>query len=545
MISLIYDKNKLRLVSGNKDIPFNINSDINIEEVRAEFNSALGELSVRWNSLEYWLLRISERNTMGHDLFLDICYAVLISRMAEDHEGLKVHTNKCSMYILLRKWKGVEIRLSDKMRFVLKRCLEGMIQYLAVAKWLMKNLYVYFLARVVLPAKTKPELSDSCIIQTWTSDQNFGSKFKDSYYGDLRDYLSQGGRKVITWPVFYNVRDKYGAIQFIRQNIHEFLLTEDYLGIVDYFTAVKHFVVKKRKKWFRNIRVYKIDSTDLFRYYLIKERVEDVSLFYLFAKRIGERGCKNVEFIINHENMVGEKSLIIGARKHVENCRIVGYFHSTKPRNILCLDYASEDEFKIAPKPHKIVFNSACYLNYFKARYPELRCVNGYAFKQGYLASIKSMNESRLKKLLVLLPGGMKDASFLLGLINDCNEIKRWTVIFKMHPMNIFDIERYLKVKNCDVAEESLDVLLRKVSKVVCTYSATLIEAVLYGKELGFVYNPKELLLNPFDDTGIDGYVLISNQAELEEFIKRDLGNAHTKNIFNVDKAYYRAFLGN
>ena len=72
-------------------------------------------------------------------------------------------------------------------------------------------------------------------------------------------------------------------------------------------------------------------------------------------------------------------------------------------------------------------------------------------------------------------------------------------------------------------------------------------EAVLSHKTVGFIYDPTELLLNPFDDTDIVKYTLISNPKDLQNFLKAPIDVqeevAEPKEIFNMDKRLCSAFI--
>jgi len=80
-LQLIFSKTDLQIFIDGQSIKYDINVDIEIEIIRNEFNEKIASIALeQHDKLEYWLLRISERNTMGCDLFLDICYLLLIQK---------------------------------------------------------------------------------------------------------------------------------------------------------------------------------------------------------------------------------------------------------------------------------------------------------------------------------------------------------------------------------------------------------------------------------------------------------------------------------
>ncbi len=388
----------------------------------------------------------------------------------------------------------------------------------------------------------KKNLKNFTIIQTWVSDNNFTkNKFKDSYYGDLAQYLKGNGKKVITWPIFYNVKDEKRAISYLRENQDDFLFIEDYLKLIDYIAAVKHFFVKRFLK-LENIKIDNSDFTSIFKYYQKKESIEMVSLFYSFPKRLKENGNENITFIQHFENMIPEKALILGVKRYLPKSKVIGYFHTTKPKNILCLDYASNEEYEVAPKPNTIIFNCDKYKKYYKEKYSHLPMYNGIAFKQEYLKNNNTTLQESSTDILVLFSGRKDEVELMFSLLNKIHTNDNF--LFRMHPMNQFDVKKYYAKNNYAIANnESMDESLSRVNKVISTYSAVALESALKGFIIGLVYNKKELLLNPFDFTEIENYRLISNSSELNEFLKKEFAIGNVDQIFNINKEFYKIFL--
>lgn len=532
-----YDKTDLEIYIESQKYDYNINKDIDIDLIRTQFNNTIGYLSKKHNSLEYWLMRLSERNTLVHNLFLDICRIYLLKSLVNQHENIEVHTNNLAIYLYFSK--GTNIVLKDRFLFKSKIFLVTNKPYLLVVKFLLKR----FMFNIKYKNKTRAKpIQHTIIIQTWVSDGNFkDNNFKDSYYADLAEYLRKNGNKVIIWPVFYNVKNQTKAVNFIRKHNDEFILIEDYLHPLDYIDAIKHFI----KKRFLNLGKVTIDDddfTNIFKYYQKKESVEMVSLFYSFTKRIKENKSENITFIQNHENMIPEKALILGVRKYLPSSKVIGYFHTTKPKNLLCLEYASDEEYKIAPKPEEVIFNSFKYRQYFEEKLPQMICKDGVGFKQLHLRDKIKTGDNKSNKILVLFSGTNDEIKLMFNLLNSLES--EYEFIFRMHPMNRFDVQNYYKEENYKVENEtSLDSLIAKVSKIISTYSAVAVESALSGVNVGFLYNKKELLINPFDDTDIENYQLISNNKELEEFLNTNFKSIEVKKIFNVKDEDYKIFL--
>ena len=244
--------------------------------------------------------------------------------------------------------------------------------------------------------------------------------------------------------------------------------------------------------------------------------------------------------------MVIEKAMILAGQRYGCKYKFIGVFHTTKPRNLLCLEYSSLDEYQISPKPDVIMFNSNNYLEYYKKMYPSMLCRSGFAFKQAYLASGNNeciVSGKSDKTILVLLPGSMENINLIFSFLNAYRYIEEYKIIFRMHPMNVVDINQYYPFNNYVVDAMNLSDTMKKVDKVISAYSATLIEAALFGKDVGFVYDKQKLLLNPFDDLGMYNYTLIHSNETMNEFILKKNVSYENKSIFNTDKRYMSVYL--
>ena len=114
-----YKNNDLDIFLGDKEFVYDINKDIDIDSLRDSFNAAIGALSLKNHSLEYWLLGISERNTLVNNLFLDTCLIRMVESLAAENEDLKLFTNNISLYIYFKE--NSKISIVDRLIFNLKK----------------------------------------------------------------------------------------------------------------------------------------------------------------------------------------------------------------------------------------------------------------------------------------------------------------------------------------------------------------------------------------------------------------------------------------
>ena len=534
-MKIIYKNIDLKISINEIILDYDINKDLNLKNIRSSFNSAIEKLSIENNSFDYWSSKISERNTLVNDLFLDVCRISLINSLINKEDRLVIYTNNFFVYQFFKN--RTRSTFINKLKFRLNYLFQIIKSYLKLLKLTYKILY---LKLRYTNKKFIKKITDIIIIQTWVSDTNFkGNSFSDSYFKDLSKFYKSIGMSSIIWPVFYNVKDYKKVFKFLRDNKNDFMIMEDYLTLGDYKIILKNFFNKKNLR-LNKISINGLDFSNTFNYYNKIEPPEFTTIFYNFINRLNKIDSKNLTFIINHENMVGEKMLIMGTKKFIKKSKVIGYFHSSKPKNLLCLDYAGKKEFKIAPKPDKIIFNSNSYKIFFESKYSKLICKNGPALKQLYLNKLPN-KKNISEDILVLFSGNYRDIYIMFKLLNNIKS--KYSMIFRMHPMLLFDVKKYYTFNNYIVNNKSnLVDLITMSRKVISTYSATAIEASLIGKSVGLIYDKTRIRLNPYDDLGLNNYNLISDSLELQHFINDKTNLTKTRSVFNLDKNLINEF---
>jgi hypothetical protein len=528
-MKIVYKNTELEIFINFVNFDFNINEELDIVSLRAEFNKSIENLSKNNNSLLYWLMEISERNTLSSNLFLDICRIKMIDQLWRKNKDIVIYTNNLSIFLFFINKKNVSFK--GHISFLIVNLFSFIRSYSSPLIFGYKKLKDYFLFSNKAFQKN---ISDSTIVQTWVNDGNFlSSQFKDSYFPGLDSSISS--QKILIWPVFYNIASKKNAIKYIRKHHRKFILSEDYVSLIDYIHTIKFFFQKKSLN-LGSIIIDGTDMTSVFNFYKKKEIIADGYLFYAFPKNLAKRKNRNVNFIVPFENMLREKALIIGVRKHLLNSKIIGYFHTTKPDNILCLEYAGIEESKIAPAPDKILFNSSIYKEIYKTKYSHLNTINSLAYKQLYLKN-KMKKTRNNNKILIIFSGLDSDIKLMLSLLNSNSANCHY--LFRMHPMNSFEINKYFFGNNFELVNDlTLDDSLSIASKVIATYSSVALESSLRGFYVGLVYDKKRLLINPFDNTGITDYQLISNEYDFNKYLESNINTQQNEYFFNLDDKF-------
>lgn len=518
MIELKYSRIKNSIIIDGAEYLYNLNEDIEIESIKNEFNNSLIKIFETEKNEYLWLTRTFERNTLQSKLFEDTCFIILVIDLLNKNKNNKVviYTNRDFIFNQLRKI--IKPKKSCSGIFKFKRIKRDFINNAKDFFFISK-----FIFNVIYSSTNKSNIpKKSYIIQTWINESNFKSGvFKDSYFPGLVDFYKKNNIESYIWPIIYNcnaksIRKKVNALENVF-NIYAMINLLDLLDLL----AVRR--KKNIKKNCQKLIVKGIDLTDLLKQHLAVEIYEDADVIYLMGKRI-ERS-KKLTFIVNHENMISEKALIMGLGSNSPGTtnRVFALFHSAKPRNLLCLDYNDSKEIECSPKPNRILFNSKAYLDYFRSKdeSKQMKLLPGFAFKQTYLKGLSVDSFTKSNSILVLLPGDYGNSIFLINMLKK-TKFKKITFVFRMHPMvqipiSLFD-ESHMVIDKCKGLVDSIS----SVEKVISFYSAAALESSVLGKKVGLVYNPQELKFDPFDDSKITSYSLISNLNELSNFIQKD-----------------------
>lgn len=552
-IELVYRKVETEIYIDDVEYSYDINREVNIGHLRNAFNTGIASVHRNDRDLEYWLLSVLERNTLTNDLFLDICRISMILSIMKERGSILIYTENVGIFLHLKSIS--KIKILSSISFYMRYMYQLIRPYIGIIKFLTKSL----IFRILYVRKSRQvDLSDSTIIQTHDNLYDKGLPLsRDRYFSGLEQYLKRQGRSKLhmwmlnssnnIWPSekqlltrnWIKRREKIEELSLTR-NV---LLLEDYLHMVDYVFPIVHFM-KKRKLIENELTVSGTNFGELFKYYISIEHIEYSSLIYQFLKRIGETNYDNITFIQNWENMMYQKVLIYGANKYISNNVVIGSFHSSKPKNLLCLEYVDENDYTKSPRPTRINFHADTFLRYYLEKYTKYPGASGYAFKQEYLKSnvvLKEYNGDR-DRLLVLFSGNIEDVKLMCKFVNFIDESKE--LVLRLHPMLPFKISRYIEHRNIHYDKHtSLAESVSRSSKVISTYSSVALECAVLGAQVGFIYNDKRLLINPFDNTGVENYKLISNRDKLNEFISDNSLVEPKRDFFNLDVDKMAAYL--
>ena len=222
-----------------------------------------------------------------------------------------------------------------------------------------------------------------------------------------------------------------------------------------------------------------------------------------------------------HENNRFEKSVILGRNKFTPNVKLIGNFHTSKPRRLLNLYPASKQEQEYRPTPDVVLFNNINFQKYFEKHYPEINPKPGFCFKD-----MPQFDLPANKCVLICLPGEINGAKRLAELAIKLHRQNDVSIFVRCHPM-LAEAKSLFADVNIKISENSISEDLVAATHVVSCYSAVLLEGLSANRMVGIVTIPGSLNLNPFDDLPCDGlFSVISNFDEFSKFVSQPNSNA-------------------
>lgn len=535
-LEIIYSlKNENIFVDGDQ-VDYNIND--NASQLRRALSVEFSKI-VSLHGKCFWMTKTFERNTLQSMLFEDLCFIFSVLRLSKPSQRTKVYTSRVSVFLF---FKGIaDISFKSKMRFVCRRNFQKIRSIILNYRFLMVGVY-----RQISSHRACAKIENgSYVIQTWVTDRSIDQEqFNDPYFSGLKRFYESEGKNVKTLCMVYSTKNYRSLIASLRK-LESAIFVSDFLRVSDFFRA--YWANIRRKNIAISIGDIFIDGhciRNVVVEYLLNEICEEADLMSIFASKL--KCFKDVTVVVNHENMVTEKALIMGREDSQADFRIYGVFHSSKPRNLLCLDYTTDEELSVSLIPDKILFNSEVYLAYFLKNFPSLktRMYPGFAFKQSLYNGVSRIRKVDESRVLILLPGLSEQVDFMLKMLCGLN-LNDKKLIFRMHPM--CDVSDRLKeVSGWEV--EKLGVSLRDSVnlsyKVISMYSSAALEAALLGAYVGMIYDRRSLILNPFDETGIKSAVLISSRGELQDFMSQAIEQGMLrKDFFFTGRTLLRGFL--
>jgi hypothetical protein len=480
------------------------------DELRHPFLELITELGRSLDSLAWWSSRVSERNTAVTQLFLHCCYLHVAEAEAQKARTCVVSDSREVLESLeeiaradglLAEWAG--------RRPPLGRWTGSSARGLAHAA---RFLLAHLAHKVVAPPRIDPAtLSRPLILsRTWPDEASFGKDraFRDRYFPGLDDWLAARGASTLTIPVLANLPGTYrSAWRRLRVTNRRFLAPERYYRVSDYLFTLREAGRAAQMPGKSPMRLGRLDVSRLFAAERRRRVFDPGSLEVILSARLplrlAESGLEPELMIDPFENMIPEKALILGMRRHLPRTKLVGFQHGALYPMLLC-NFVTHGEAAFAPMPDRVVCNGDLFREILvREGLPADRAVAGPSLRYAHLWESHRDQDDRHAVVLVPLPLTMREAVELLVKVRLAFAHEEHVQVrLKPHPMSqpapflrIAQLERLPTNFTC--VDGPMDAALAGAAVVLGIASSSLYEALAAGKPVVVVGRDAALDLNP------------------------------------------------
>jgi hypothetical protein len=504
------------------------------ERLRRPFLELIADLGARHQSLAWWSSRVSERNVHVSRLFLNCCYASLAASVIRENAGTicVVATDRAVLEAVAGRadLAGTDVIWLGGAR----RGVEAGRRSVRIARRIAR-----FLWSAVRRSRTAPDAGGGrrpdIVIRTWVDEGCLTAEggFRDRYFDGLADWLRSLGYEVTTIPVLFNLmRSQTEAWRTLARTGRSFLAPERFYRMRDYLFALR-IAFQQTQISLGDVSLEAEDVTALFeaerKRFAFDSGSLDAILSHRLPLRLADKGFTPSVFIDPYENMIPEKSLILGFRRYLPDTKLVGYQHSTVPPMLLC-NFVTAREARCAPLPDRVVCSGTLFRDVLVSEgLPGDLAVVGPALRFAHLWSQPPRDlgaDPAAAAVLVPLPLGVDPAIELLRHVIDAFEAcTNLEVRVKPHPMLAFtDVLSLAGVDllpaHFSISTASMEEALQSSQVVVSFGSSALYEAAAAGVPVLVVARESGLDLNPlawYSDLG----EVHGTPAELRDAVAR------------------------
>ncbi len=514
-----------QLGDGFRRIPIARQLDEVARRSRRAFLDLIAELGHRHTSLAWWMSRISERNTMVSPLFLHCCHLQVGLSLMERSTSPTIFVSQS--WAVLDQLARTAQENGHPVRWQARPPSHGSEQLRRT--WQILHGAVRFFKRRMIASRVarritndvEPPRSDRplAILRTFIDEGSLAADgtFRDRHLPGVCAWLEGQGYDVRTIPLLYNMKRTYRETwDWLNKSRQQFLNPDSFYRLGDVLRTLVT-ALRQTSMPAGPIRLNGCDVTAIFEEERRRIAFEPDGLRWLLLARLPRRlkqaGLSPDLLLQGYENMIPEKALILGFRRHLPRARIVGFQHPIPPPMLLC-HFVTSAEAELAPLPDRIVCNGVLLRDVMirEGLDPE-RVVDGPALRFAHLwqaAAPDADSADEPSRILVALPlelgAAVEVFSKVLAALSDLPDVP---VRIKPHPMMNRDallqesrVERL--PDHFEFVDGPMATWLASARVVVSAGSAVLYEAaaagvpaVAVGREGGLNLSPTDWLSKP------------------------------------------------
>jgi surface carbohydrate biosynthesis protein (TIGR04326 family) len=308
----------------------------------------------------------------------------------------------------------------------------------------------------------------------------------------------------------FSVRRSWRAAwEWMRHSRQQFLNPYQFFRLSDYWFTVRE-AWRQARMPHEAVRLGDLEVTRLFeaerdRTTFDADALEAI-LCYCLPHRLAEAGYFVDVLIDPFENMIPEKSLILGFRRYLPATMLVGFQHAALYPFMLC-NFITASEAKFAPMPDRIVCNGEFFREVLvREGLPAERAVTGPSLRYGHLWQLAERPlPPRAAPAIVFVPLPLmlpEAVELILKICRALEDLPGIRVYLKPHPMS--SLKTLLKAAHLEHLPAHFEFVgggmgewLAQAHVAVGMSSSTVYEIVAAGVPLVVVGRETGLELNP------------------------------------------------
>ena len=474
------------------------------QSLRQPYIDYIGKLSLKNNSILWWVGSLSEKNPWVSKTFLYACYIRLCQNLlnSSNQEAIVfLGENKA-----LRKCLVRNVSSSDKIKVIhlespLHNIRETLRNILGIALYkgyfVLNSIYRLLLAKYyrlnLLPRQKLREGKGVVLIHTWIDQRSFDTNggYREVFFGDLAHHLRNKGESVLIVPYILRTISYRQTLKLMIRSGENFLMPESLLKIPDILRVFGKTITKIPRKRdcpnFEGIDISEIIYDDLRRDWTGIRTA--LSLLHYETVKHWEKARIPIDtFIYTYENHVWEKAYCIALREFYPSTKIIGYQHASVPKMLLNY-FFSKEELPVLPFPDKVITNGRYIERLFtESGYDPAKVVCGGAIRYKNVAkkSQAAVKMATINPVILVTPSIDKNETIELiwKVLEAFGQTNKYKIILKFHPVIPYpSIAREVDFlpDNFIISDKPVSELLKESHMLLYTSSATCIEALAHG----------------------------------------------------------------
>lgn len=517
--------------------------------IKRDFNALTEELLNSTDKSIDWLVNsTTSRNPYWSDIYLNICYLVLIKQLLRENKAIEkvIVPNSELKKVLIDYLKRNKISIKVISNQSLKKNIKNKTRSLYN---FMGNIYRFNLMWMSRDKRRKENIPidhEITLIDTFFLSSMFkNDKYSDRYYNGLLEYLTDDEKKRIYFVPLILVKTGFKKIMRIAEKSDEnFLFKEDYLKLNDYFFAlVSPFRIRRinfSKFKFKEFNIGPILQRD-FRCHLFASAFSILN--YRFLRRLKENKVRLRLVVDWFENQPIDHAFNKGTKDFYPETYSIGYqgFIISMDSNFYIQPTKYETENGIIPDAIAVVGNGL--KKQIKRFYSKLNVITAPAFRFKGIWESKRIERTNINNIiLVALPMSLKESIEIIQLILDTIKLINLDNIklqIKPHPfLKIGKLRGFFnrsELNNFEFIEGNFKDCVAKVKIMIGNDSSTCLETLAIGIPVIIIGSQSGLTQNPIpENVNKDIWMICYTPKELSDTI------SHFLNISNEERDNFK-----